>query len=94
VTWAHRQPIHGAVIPAERVKRTLRSNVCVIVADISDATRRGGWARGEVMRYRAAGRTYTIKAEEGMAIGSALVPIDRSCDAQLKDLSAALTAKS
>ena len=75
-------------------RRTLRSTVYVIVADISDATRGGGRALGEVVRYRAAGRTYTLKAEEGMAIGSALVPIDRSCDAQLKDLSAALVGKS
>ena len=94
VTWAHRQPVRGAVILAEHVRRTLRSTVYVIVADISDATRGGGRALGEVVRYRAAGRTYTLKAEEGMAIGSALVPIDGSCDAQFKDLSAALVGKS
>lgn len=76
--WAAiRQPVLGAVIPAENgpiaandfVK--LKPDVYEVGVDMSAATPAGGWASGVVVKYRAGGSTYTSTLLVGLVIMSA-----------------------
>jgi hypothetical protein len=91
--WARRQKVPGAVIgpghPAPINKVLATTNLYEISPVISSATRAGGWALGEVVTYRAAGHTYSVRIQSGYAIGSAKLPLAASCDAPLSAINKA-----
>jgi hypothetical protein len=95
--WAQRQAVPGAVIPPADPSvapkdRATKGNLYEIVPDISASTPGGGWALGELVRYRAAGRSYTASAYTGYAIGSSVT--DKNyCGPQNKAISAAFGIK-
>ena len=98
MAWKHRQAIPGAVIPPGHPSREAHifvktNNLYEIVVAISDATPAGGWALGEKVTYSAGTRTYTIEAKNGMAIGSARVPMEKSCDGPMTGIRTALGSR-
>jgi hypothetical protein len=93
--WIARQATPGAVIPpghpshaAQRIDQT--TNVYEIAVDISASTRAGGWALGEVVKYEADGRTYSIRALTGLGVGADRLPIRQSCDAAMSAIKIAM----
>jgi hypothetical protein len=97
--WRARQRIPGAVMPPiggplqHNGNISHKVNLYEIVVDISAATPAGGWALGEVVKYRAGGRSYTFDARTGLGIGRARPPASHSCDAQIKAIEAAFGQK-
>jgi hypothetical protein len=93
--WRARQRVPGAVMPpaGRPVELNGRINSKVdrwqIALDISAASPAGGWARGEVVHYTAASRSYTLVARNGMAIGTSRRPVQPSCDASMRAMAAA-----
>jgi hypothetical protein len=93
--WAARQRVPGAVIPAEDGRLSIsaldakKPDLYEIAVDLSDASSAGGWALGEVVKYRAGGTTYTLTFLVGMAIGAASQPIGSACNAPIYKIEAA-----
>jgi hypothetical protein len=95
--WRARQRVPGAVMPPiggpVEVNGQVNGKVdrWEIVVDVSAATPGGGWALGEIVRYRAGGQSYTAEARTGMGIGTSLNRA-HSCDAQMTAMQAAFSA--
>jgi hypothetical protein len=93
--WRARQRVPGAVMPPAggpvEVNGQVNSKVdrWEIVLDITAATPAGGWALGETVHYTTAGRSDTLVAENGLAIGTSRGPAQHSCDAPMTAIAAA-----
>jgi hypothetical protein len=95
--WRARQRVPGAVMPPiggpVEVNGHINSKVdrWEIAVDVSAATPAGGWALGEIVRYKVGGRSFTAETRTGMGIGTSLDRA-RSCDAQMNAIQAAFAA--
>lgn len=96
--WNLRQPVPGAIIPPEEgvlassdfpIKRP---DVYEIALDVSATSPAGGWAVGEVVKYRAGTNSYSLTLMTGLAIGGALQSTADPCSAPLKAISAAFAS--
>lgn len=93
--WAGRQRVPGAVIPPTQgpvyVDGRLSKKVSLweIVLDVSAASPAGGWALGEVVRYRWRGTSYTLAVQTGIGIGTWGLPPGQQCDAQMNAIAKA-----
>jgi hypothetical protein len=88
--WAHGhqsvpgaviKPVHGKAAPGEGA-----GNVYQVVLDVSAASPEGGWATGEIIRYRAGARTYSVRSYTGYAIAPPTGKL--SCRSQTKTIRA------
>ena len=93
--WQARQRIPGAVMrpvggPVD-VNGNLSHKIDLweIAVDVTATTPAGGWALGEIVRYKTAGRTYTFEARAGLALGTSLSPFTHSCDGRLNAIKVA-----
>jgi hypothetical protein len=97
--WRARQRIPGPVMPPAGGPVDVNGNLShkidlyEIVVRISATTPAGGWALGEIVRYKTADHIYTFKARTGLGIGSAQGPVTHSCDAKMKAIAAAFATK-
>jgi hypothetical protein len=95
--WRARQRVPGAVMPPIGGPVEVNGHVngkvdrWEIAVDVSAATPAGGWALGEIVRYKAGGQSYTAEARTGMGIGTSLEAA-HSCDAQMNAIQAAFAA--
>ncbi len=93
--WAARQPVPGAVIPAQDGPlgasdfEEKQPDLYEIAVDVSASSPAGGWALGEVIKYRAGGKSYTFTFKVGMAVASASQPPDASCEKMISSISSA-----
>jgi hypothetical protein len=87
------QQVPGAVIaagfPTNSFRPRFSLNIYEIVPDVSLAKPGGGWAIGEVVRYRSGGQTYTVTAYTGYGIGVSPEVSKNYCTAQLNAMTAA-----
>jgi hypothetical protein len=96
--WNMRQPVPGAVIPsgdgvlASSDFPVKRPDVYEIALEVSASSPAGGWALGEVVKYRSGNKSYNFTLMTGMAIGGALQPSANPCSAPLKAINAAFAA--
>jgi hypothetical protein len=86
--WRARQAIPGAVIPPGHAQGALthlsgKDNLYVVAEEVTATGAGGGWASGERIAYTADGRSYSMTAYTGIAIGSTRVPLGDRCDSQL-----------
>jgi len=95
--WARRQPIPGAVIPAEDGPISAsqfaakRANTYQVAVDVSVATRAPGWALGVVMNYTASGRRYTLTLWAGMGVAPTTGNMTSACEQTSKAIQAGMT---
>lgn len=96
--WASRQPIPGAVIPAESGPipdsqlAASRPDTYQVAVDVSDARPGAGWAPGVVMNYTASGRPYTLTLWAGIAVDSSHIPLQSACHQPTQAIQAAFRA--
>jgi hypothetical protein len=91
--WRRRQPIPGAVIPTGHTHglpdhMSRKDNLYVVAEDVTATSPNGGWAAGEKLSYTSGRHVYSITAQTGIGLGSALIPLRQSCDAQVAAMKA------
>jgi hypothetical protein len=91
--WARKQFVPGAVIaagdPVQSFAPSPSHNVFEIVPAVEQRHPGGGWALGEIVTYRAGGKTYTVTAYTGYIISPSLSqnacqPLDNAVFAAFK----------
>jgi hypothetical protein len=96
--WARRQPIPGAVIPAEGGPISAsqfaakRPDTYQVAVDVSVATRAPGWALGVVMNYTASGQHYTLTLWAGMGVAPTTGNMASACEQTSKAIQAGFNA--
>jgi hypothetical protein len=96
--WARRQPIPGAVIPAEDGPisgsqfAARRPNTYQVAVDVSVAARAPGWALGVVMNYTASGQHYTLTLWAGMGVAPTTGNMASACEQTSKAIQAGFNA--
>jgi hypothetical protein len=92
--WAHgHQAVPGAVIgplDGSTASGPGAGNHYQVVVDLSARSAAGGWATGEIIRYRAHGHTYSVRSYTGYALAP---PSGKpSCASQTKTIRAVFKA--